>query len=96
MASEPLERGKEDSKKKWIEKITKSAKKYHKICPYYDKKTSNCFIKQLKNIKMSRCDRDGKFDGCSIFTGYLEERYDWYVSLGITLPADFRDLTSIF
>lgn len=93
--SEYLESVKDD-KKKWIEKMIKSAKKYHKICPYYDKKTANCFIKQLKNIKVSKCDRDGKFDGCAVFTGYLEERYEWYVSSGVLLPVDFRDITSIF
>ncbi|MGC8974770.1 MAG: hypothetical protein ACP5KB_01065 [Thermoprotei archaeon] len=93
---EYAEHAREDSKKKWIEKMIKSAKKYHKICPYYDKKTANCFIKQLKNVKISKCDRDGKFDGCVVFTGYLEERYEWYVSTGVLLPVDFRDITSIF
>ncbi|MEO3993907.1 MAG: hypothetical protein QN229_06370 [Desulfurococcaceae archaeon TW002] len=93
--SEYLEYAKDD-KRKWIEKMIKSAKKYHKICPYYDKKTANCFIKQLKSIKVSKCDRDGKFDGCVVFTGYLEERYEWYVSSGVLLPVDFRDITSIF
>ncbi|MEM0037751.1 MAG: hypothetical protein QXX81_03510 [Zestosphaera sp.] len=87
---------KEDPKKRWVDKMIRSAKKYHKICPYYDKKTANCFIKQLKGVKISRCDRDGKFDGCSIFVTHLEERYDRYVSLGEFLPVDFRDITSIF
>lgn len=86
----------EDSRRRWVDKMIRSAKKYHKICPYYDKKTANCFIKQLKGVKISRCDRDGKFDGCSIFVSYLEERYDWYVSVGAFLPVDFRDITSIF
>lgn len=86
----------EDPKRKWVERMTRSAKKYHKICPYYDKKTANCFIKQLKNVKTTKCDRDGKFDGCLIFVLYLEERYDWYVSAGGLLPVDFRDITSIF
>ncbi len=91
-----LEQIKEDPKKRWIERMIKSAKKYHKICPYYDKKTANCFIKQLKNVKVSKCDRDGKFDGCAVFVDYLEERYEWYVSSGVLLPVDFRDITSIF
>jgi len=29
-----LEHVKEDPKKRWIERMIKSAKKYHKICPY--------------------------------------------------------------
>ncbi len=85
-----------EAKKKWVERMVKSAKKYHKICPYFDKKTLNCFIKQIKSSKVVKCDRDGKFDGCPVFNQYLEERYEWYKSTNNPLPVDFRDLTSVF
>ncbi len=86
-------REKADPKKRWVDRMVKSAKKYHKICPYYDKKTGNCFIKQLKFLKNTKCDRDGKFEGCPAFISYLEEKYDTYKSAGGPLPMDFRDLT---
>ncbi len=84
---------KADPKKRWVDRMIRSAKKYHKICPYYDKKTGNCFIKQLKFTKNTRCDRDGRFDGCVVFIEYLEEKYEWFKSSGQTPPVDFRDLT---
>jgi len=84
-----------DPKKRWVERMVKSAKKYHKICPYFDKKLGNCFIKQLKYEKTTKCDRDGKFEGCPVFIAYLEEKYDQYKSMGGPLPMDFRDLTTL-
>jgi hypothetical protein len=82
-----------DPKKKWVDRMLKSASKYHKICPYYDKKTGNCFIKQLKFMKSVKCDRDGKFEGCPVLISYLEEKYDWFKQTGQPIPMDFRDLT---
>ena len=80
-------------KRKWVEKMIKSATKYHKICPYFDKKTGNCFIKQLKFMKSTKCDREGSFETCPIFISYLEEKYEWFKTTGQPLPMDFRDLT---
>jgi len=30
-----------DEKQKWVNRILKSAKQYHKMCPYFDKRTKN-------------------------------------------------------
>ncbi len=87
---------KKDPKKRWVERMVKSAKLYHKICPYYDKKTTNCFIKQLYMYKRSRCDRDGRFEGCPVFVEFLERTYDRLKSEGTPLPMDFRDLPMVF
>ncbi len=75
-----------DQKKKWVDKMLKSAKKYHKICPYYDKKTNACFLKLG-----SKCDRDGKYDTCPVFIEFLENKYDKIVKSGRPLPVDFMD-----
>ncbi len=81
-----------DPKKRWLERIMKSAKFYHKICPYYDKRLDTCFLRRLSE-KKGRCEREGKFDGCPIFMGFLERSYDRIVSEGKQLPIDFRDLS---
>ncbi|MCC6022692.1 MAG: hypothetical protein QXH99_07210 [Sulfolobales archaeon] len=83
---------KKDAKKRWIERMLKSAKSYHKICPYFDKRLGNCFLRQLSE-KKGRCEREGKFDGCPVFMGFLENMYDKLVSEGKNLPIDFMDLS---
>ncbi len=88
----PVTKEKKDPKRRWVDKMIRSAKLYHKICPYFDKKTGNCFIKLLETTKKARCDRDGKFEGCPVFSGYLERMYDKFKAEGTPLPMDFRDL----
>jgi len=83
---------KKDAKKRWVERMLKSAKSYHKICPYFDKRLGNCFLRQLSE-KKGRCEREGKFDGCPVFMGFLESTYDKLVSEGKNLPIDFMDLS---
>jgi hypothetical protein len=83
---------KKDAKKRWIERMLKSAKSYHKICPYFDKRLGNCFLRQLSE-KKGRCEREGKFDGCPVFMEFLENMYDKLVSEGKNLPIDFMDLS---
>ncbi|MEZ0290379.1 MAG: hypothetical protein ABWJ42_04740 [Sulfolobales archaeon] len=75
-----------DPKRRWVERMMRSAKKYHKICPYYDKKTNSCFLKLG-----GKCDRDGRFEACPVFIDFLEKRYDAIVSSGKPLPVDFMD-----
>ncbi|MEM0453301.1 MAG: hypothetical protein QXO98_01390 [Sulfolobales archaeon] len=84
---------KKDPKKRWLERIMRSAKSYHKICPYYDKRLGNCFLRQLSE-KKGKCEREGKFDGCPIFISFLEHSYDKMISEGRQPPIDFRDLSS--
>jgi len=81
-----------DPKKRWVEKMLKSAKSYHKICPYYDKRLGNCFIRQMVD-KKAKCEREGKFDGCPTFIEFLEQNYDKLMREGRQLPIDFRDLS---
>lgn len=66
----------------------KSAKQYHKLCPYFDKKTVLCFIKLG-----AKCDRDGKFESCQVFVEFLERKYEEYSSRGRVPPMDFLDIT---
>lgn len=80
---------------KWIEKIIKSAKQSYKLCPYFDKKTGSCFIKMVRSQKKARCDREGKFDTCPIFIGFVGEQYDRLSVSQKVLPQDFRDLQLI-
>ncbi len=75
-------------KDRWIQKMLKSAKQYHKLCPYYDKKTQQCFLRLGE-----RCDRDGKFETCPVFIEFLAKRYDEYIEKGKTPPMDFLDLS---
>ncbi len=81
-----------DPKKRWMERMMKSAKSYHKICPYFDKRLGNCFLRQLSD-KKGKCEREGKFDGCPVFIGFLDQSYDKLVREGRQLPIDFRDLS---
>ncbi len=82
------ERDKKDPKKKWIARMIRSAKQYHKMCPYYDKRTGKCFLSLGE-----KCDRDGRFDGCPVFQNWLAKRYDELKAKGRPLPMDFLDLT---
>ncbi len=82
------EKERKDPKRKWVTRLMRSALQYHKICPYYDKKTVKCFL-QLGE----KCDRDGRFENCPVFIKFLEQKYDEYVSKGRTPPMDFLDLT---
>ncbi len=77
-----------NEKQKWINRMLRSAKHHHKICPYYDKKTLLCFL-----TLGSKCDRDGRFDNCPVFRAFLERKYEEYKSKGLPLPMDFADIT---
>ncbi|MGC9209730.1 MAG: hypothetical protein ACP5FT_00435 [Acidilobus sp.] len=81
-----------DGKRRWIAKIMKSAKSQHKLCPYYDKKTQICFLTITMFNQQGRCDREGKFDGCPLFTQFLEKVYDDYTSKRKALPNSFQDI----
>jgi len=76
-----------DPKKRWINRMLKSAKMYHKMCPYYDKRTGKCFLKMG-----GKCEREGKFDGCPVFIEWLSKKYDELKEKGVPLPMDFQDL----
>jgi len=83
-----VEQKPESEAQKWIQRMLRSAKQYYKLCPYYDKKTLKCFLKLG-----GKCDRDGKFDTCPVFTSFLEDKYKEYVSKKRPLPMDFLDVT---
>ena len=86
--------GDDELKERWIEKMVKSAKRYHKLCPYYDKKTGQCLLMVTVEGRPGRCDRDGKFDGCPVFTKFLEKVYEYYRSRKKVLPNDFHDVVN--
>lgn len=77
-----------DEKQKWIQRMIKSAKHHHKICPYYDKKTGMCFL-----TLGEKCTRDGRYENCPVFREFLEKKYEEYKSRGFPLPVDFTDIT---
>lgn len=77
-----------DEKQKWVNRILRSARQYHKMCPYFDKRTKMCFI-----TMGTRCEREGKFDTCPVFKAFLEKKYDEYKSKKQPLPYDFADVT---
>ncbi|MCE4624695.1 MAG: hypothetical protein F7C35_02365 [Desulfurococcales archaeon] len=79
-------------KAKWIEKMVKSAKRYHKLCPYYDKRTGQCLLMVTVEGRTGKCDREGRFDGCPVFTKFLEKMYEYYRSRKKVLPNDFQDV----
>ncbi|WP_126451332.1 hypothetical protein [Sulfodiicoccus acidiphilus] len=89
LAKSEKEAEKKDQKKQWVEKIVKSAKTYYKVCPYFDRKTSKCFI-MLKD----RCNRDGRFENCPVFIGFLEGKYEQISAKSKILPMDFMDVIS--
>ncbi len=74
-------------KQRWMQRMLRSAKHHHKICPYYDKKTGMCFI-----ALGEKCDRDGRYDNCPRFLKFLEEKYEYYKSRNLPLPVDFADI----
>lgn len=78
-----------DEKQRWVNRIMKSARQYHKICPYFDKRTKMCFL-----AMGAKCDREGKFDACNIFRGFLESKYDEYKAKKMPLPLDFTDVVA--
>ncbi len=82
------EKERKDPKNRWINRMMRSAKQYHKMCPYYDKRTTKCFI-----LLGGKCERDGRFDGCPVFIDWLSRKYDELKSKGGPLPMDFLDLT---
>lgn len=88
------EREEESPRKKWVTIMVKSAKKYHKLCPYFDKKTGQCLLMVTVEGRPGRCDRDGRFDGCPVFTKFLEKMYDYYTSRRKVLPRDFQDVVN--
>ena len=79
-------------KTKWIEKMVKSAKRYHKLCPYYDKRTGQFLLMVTVEGRTGKCDREGRFDGCPVFTKFLEKMYEYYRSRKKVLPNDFQDV----
>jgi hypothetical protein len=78
-----------DEKQRWVQKMIKKAKQYHKICPYFDKRTKMCFL-----TLGTKCDREGKFDICPIFKSFLEKKYDEYKAKNQPLPLDFTDVVA--
>ena len=80
--------------KKWINKMIKSAKSYHKLCPYYDKKTRMCLLMVTVEGRQGRCDRDGRFENCPVFIKFLERMYKYYTERGKVLPNDFQDVVN--
>ena len=80
--------------KRWIVKMIKSAKRYHKLCPYYDKKTKQCLLMITVEGRQGRCDRDGRFETCPIFTKFLEKMYKYYTENKKILPNDFQDVVN--
>lgn len=76
-----------DEKQKWINRILKSAKQYHKLCPYYDKRTKMCFL-----TTGTKCDREGRFDACPVFRAFLEKKYNEFKAKNKPLPLDFTDV----
>ena len=84
----------EDAEKKWIANMLKTAKKYHKLCPYFDKKTTQCLLMATVEGRVGKCDRDGKYDGCPVLVKFLEKLYKYYVERGKVLPKDFQDVVN--
>lgn len=93
---DPIEReGQGDSEeKRWITLMMKSAKKYHKLCPYFDKKTVMCLISISVEGKQEKCVREGRFDGCPVLVKFLEKAYRYYKDKGKALPRDFQDVVT--
>ncbi|MFN4046142.1 MAG: hypothetical protein ACK4H7_02225 [Acidilobaceae archaeon] len=92
--SRPPDTAEDSPEKKWVALMVKSAKKQHKLCPYFDKKTFQCLLMATVEGRVGKCNRDGKFEGCPIFTKFLEKVYGYYTGKGKTLPRDFQDVVS--
>ncbi len=84
----------EDPRKRWVQKMVKSARRYHKLCPYFDKKTGMCLLMVTVEGRQGKCDRDGKYDNCPVFYKFLEKVYDNYTSRRRVLPNDFQDVVN--
>ncbi|MCE4613649.1 MAG: hypothetical protein F7C07_07470 [Desulfurococcales archaeon] len=82
----------EDPQKRWINKMIKSARRYHKLCPYYDKKTGICLLSITVEGVQNKCDRDGRYENCPVFAKFLEKMYDYYRKRRKVLPSDFQDV----
>lgn len=88
MGVEVAEEKKEKSPKEaWVERMVKSAKQYHKRCPYFDHKTKICFV-----TLGEKCTRDGRFEGCNVFEEFLAKKYEEFKSKNRPLPTDFLDI----
>ena len=93
--AERIEKEMEESpQKRWVIKMVKSAKRYHKLCPYFDKKTGQCLLMVTVEGRTGKCDRDGRYDNCPIFMRFLEMVYDYYTSRRKVLPRDFQDVVN--
>ncbi|MCC6060235.1 MAG: hypothetical protein LM578_01750 [Desulfurococcaceae archaeon] len=84
----------EDAERRWVALMMKTARKYHKLCPYFDKKTTQCLLMVTVEGRVGRCDRDGKYDGCPILVKFLERLYRYHVERGRVLPRDFQDVVN--
>jgi hypothetical protein len=84
----------EDAERRWVALMMKTAKKYHKLCPYFDKKTAQCLLMVTVEGKVGKCDRDGRYDGCPILLKFLEKLYRYHVERGKVLPRDFQDVVN--
>ena len=80
--------------KRWVQKMVKSARRYHKLCPYYDKKTRQCLLMVTVEGRQGRCDRDGKFENCPVFIKFLEKMFKYYTERKKALPTDFQDVVN--
>ncbi|MCE4607660.1 MAG: hypothetical protein F7B61_01700 [Caldisphaeraceae archaeon] len=88
------EEERQDVKKRWVAKMVKSAKKNHKICPYLDRRTNQCFLMLTMKNQQGKCDREGKFDGCPVFLEFLDRVYNSYHEKGKNPPSDFHDVVN--
>lgn len=93
--SESKQTNDQDAKKKWVTKMIKSAKNQYKLCPYFDKKTVQCFLMLTMKNKYAKCDRDGRFDNCPLFLEYLDRVYESFNRDKKTLPSNFQDIVNI-
>ena len=87
LAKAEKEAEKKDHKKQWIERMIKSAKTYYKLCPYFDKKSARCFL-----TLGEKCTREGRYENCPVFIGYLDQKYNEIIQKRKILPMDFLDL----
>jgi hypothetical protein len=76
----------EDAERRWVALMMKTARKYHKLCPYFDKKTTQCLL--MVTVEGS------KYDGCPILVKFLERLYRYHVERGRVLPRDFQDVVN--
>lgn len=84
----------ESPKKRWVTKMVRSARRYHKLCPYFDKKTGQCLLYPTVEGTIGKCDREGRYENCPIFIKFLENAYETYTKKKKVLPRDFQDLVN--